>query len=184
MKLLDITTNLEQNNEIHLIRLLILIGVFSGKEGDKSINGLMKLAKLDFLLRYPTYLEEALRKKGIQTDKLNIKTFERNSIESSMIRYKYGPWDHRYRKFINILIGKGLVNVKIENKTIIIGLTGKGFDLFNSISNNEIFLETIQRAHILKTNFNISGTNLKNFIYETFPGIVSLKLGESISYEN
>ena len=39
----------------HQARILLLIDAFAGRTG--SMDGLTKLAKLDFLLRYPAFLE-------------------------------------------------------------------------------------------------------------------------------
>ena len=43
--------------------------------------------------------------------------------------------------------------------------------------------EVSDRTRVIKRHFNIGGTSLKDFIYETFPEIVSLRLGEEIRHE-
>ncbi len=48
---------LEGDDALHLGRILVLLRAFSGRSGNYPVEGLTKLAKLDFLLRYPTYLE-------------------------------------------------------------------------------------------------------------------------------
>ena len=68
------------------------------------MEGLTKLAKLDFLLRYPVMLERAVVAKGHSTRDVHLKDHERLSVESQMVRDS--PWDHRYRELLNILIGK------------------------------------------------------------------------------
>jgi len=60
MSLFKTLSALENNDTLHLGRLLVLLGAFSKSEEDSTIEGLTKLAKLDFLLRYPVYLEKAL----------------------------------------------------------------------------------------------------------------------------
>ena len=97
-------SDLEANDHVHLGRLLILLGAFSGDDGTETVEGLTKLAKLDFLLRYPTYLERALRQRNKSTRRVEVAEHERLSVESSMVRFRYGPWDFRYRRFINLLI--------------------------------------------------------------------------------
>lgn len=57
----DIVNHLEGDDSLHLGRLLVLIDAFAGKAGDQKLEGLTKLAKLDFLLRYPAFLERAIR---------------------------------------------------------------------------------------------------------------------------
>lgn len=184
MTLLEISSSLEENSDLHMARLLVLVGTFSGKTGDKTVNGLTKLAKLDFLLRYPIYLERALEVKNISKQKMKIKIYERQNIESSMVRYRYGPWDFRYRKFVNIMIGKGLMHVHIEGRTTKIGLTQKGFDTYIQLTDTEAYADILERAKLLKQNFDSSGTNLMKFIYRTFPEISTLRFGERIKYEH
>jgi hypothetical protein len=97
MNLLEILISLEDNDEIHLARLLLLLRAFAGQKGNKTINGLTKMVKLDFLLRYPVYLERALQARGSSPTRAEVLDHERKSVESAMIRYHYGPWDPRYR---------------------------------------------------------------------------------------
>ena len=111
--LFDIFIELEENDDMHMGRLLILLNAFAGRTGKGTIKGLTKLAKLDFLLRYPVYLERALSIKKAPTSKARVAEHERKSVESKMIRYKYGPWDFRYRRFINLLVSKELAHVSV-----------------------------------------------------------------------
>ena len=115
--LLSALMDLEEDPVLHASRLLILLNTFRGTD-DSRIKGITKIVKLDFLLRYPVYLEHALEVRDAQSDTktLGIKDYERRSVESSMIRYRYGPWDHRYRAFINYLVAKGLVEVEAQIK--------------------------------------------------------------------
>jgi hypothetical protein len=122
MNLFYILADLENNDDLHEGRLLVLLSIFVGRKGKNTINGLTKLAKLDFLLRYPVFLERALRKLN-HSVAVDIAEHERISVESTMVRYRYGPWDFRYRRFINLLVAKGLVTVYVQGRTIHIGLT-------------------------------------------------------------
>ena len=73
--------------EYHLARLLLLIDAFSG--ADHQLDGLTKLAKLDFLLRYPIFLERLLERRGLHWPEGAAPTLaERQAVESRMIRYK------------------------------------------------------------------------------------------------
>ena len=54
MNLYELLSQIEDSDELHEARLLILLNAFSGKDGQGSVDGLTQLAKLDFLLRYPT----------------------------------------------------------------------------------------------------------------------------------
>jgi hypothetical protein len=184
MNLYELLSNLEDNDELHEARLLVLLRAFSGDDGAEAVDGLTKLAKLDFLLRYPTYLERALerRPRGKPTD-AGVKEHERQSVESSMVRFKYGPWDHRYRRFLNLLVGKGLAKVTTEGRTIQVGLTPRGIEVADRLATNEVNQDMTARARLLKRHFDLSATNLMNFVYQTFPEIGTLRLGTEISHE-
>ncbi len=192
MTLFQILADLEDNDDLHLARLLILLGAFAGKNKSGTIEGLTKLAKLDFLLRYPVYLERALeaRKKARPAESIEpkeeaaVKDHERHSVESAMVRFKFGPWDHRYRRFLNLLIAHGLATVTLEGRTYHIGLTDAGSTKAIELSLLAENIDLADRTRVIKRHFNIGGTNLKDFIYDTFPEVVSLRLGEEIRHEH
>jgi len=178
--LFNILSDLEKDEHIHLGRLLLLLDVFAGENHLGEIEGLTKLAKLDFLLRYPVYLERALVSSGKVMKKAAPQEYERKSVETKMIRFKYGPWDFRYRRFINTLIGMNLVYIRQERRTYFLGITEKGIEKANTLKSNESFGDLLERAKMIKSNFNISGTNLMRFIYRTFPEIGTLQYGKEI----
>jgi hypothetical protein len=181
MNLLSTLSQIENNDDLHLGRLLVLLGEFAGDHGAGTVDGLTKLAKLDFLLRYPVYLERALKIRGAATTKLQLEDFERKSIESTMVRFRFGPWDFRYRRFLNLLIAKGLVRMTIEGRTVSLGLTDEGVAKSKELSTQDRFTKTAERAHLLKQNLDLSATNLMRFIYDTFPEISSMAFGEEIT---
>lgn len=178
--LFSILYDLEKDENIHLGRLLILIDVFSGENNAGEIAGLTKLAKLDFFLRYPLYLERAINITGKELKKAPIQDYERKSVEAKMVRFKYGPWDFRYRRFLNILIGKGMVYIRQEGRSYYLGITKKGVTTAKSLENNRAFQDLVERAKIIKSNFNLSGTWLMKFIYKNFPEISTLQYGKEI----
>jgi len=178
--LFSILSTLEKDENIHLGRLLILLHVFNGENKTGEIEGLTKLAKLDFLLRYPVYLERALAQSGKEMKKAVPKDYERKSVEAKMVRFKYGPWDFRYRRFINTLIGKGFAYIRQEGRSYYVGITNLGISAAQILEQDENFIELIDRARTIRTNFNLSGTWLMRFIYKTFPEIGSLQYGSEI----
>lgn len=175
----EIVNYLEADDALHLGRLLVLIDTFAGRAGDKQIEGLTKLAKLDFLLRYPDYLERALVARDVRPT-IAVEDFERHSIEAHMVRFKYGPWDHRYRRFLNTLAGRGLVAVGTSGRTIMIGLTQRGREAAESLREEPEYGAIGQRAILLKRHLDLSATTLMEFVYKTFPEVASLRLGETI----
>jgi len=175
MDFVHTVADLDHSPELHVARLLILIDAFA--EGDQSgaIEGLTKLAKLDFLLRYPIMLERALEAKGKSTRNVQLKNHERYSVESEMVRYRFGPWDHRYREFLNILLAKGLVSISIDGRTVVIAATEEGRDCAKQLASDQLFEQYSRRSKLLKRHFDMTATNLMRFIYETFPEIISLR---------
>ncbi len=97
-----------------------------------------------------------------------------------MIRFKYGPWDPRYRRFLNIMASKNLIKIEKPKRTIYIGLTEKGAEISNILYEDENYLDYIRRSRIIKKYFDIRGTDLKNLIYQTFPEIIEMAYGEMI----
>ncbi len=172
--------SLELSDELHEARLLLLLQAFSGKDGKGTIEGLTKLAKLDFLLRYPTYLEKALIKRGRSVKAVNLLPHEEKSVESKMVRYRFGPWDHRYRKLLNMLSAKGLINLELDGRTINIGLTDAGRNAAQSLADSKDNEDMVRRASSLKAHFDITGTGLMKFIYDTFPEILTLRSNQPI----
>lgn len=172
--------DLDSAPELHLARILILLNAFSDENGDSQIEGLTKLAKLDFLLRYPTMLEKALLAKNCSIKDMELESHERYSVESQMVRYRFGPWDHRYRAFLNTLVSIGFVKLAIEGRKVIIILTDKGKIKAAELTNESIFTQYVKRSAILKRHFDITATHLMQFIYETFPDILSLQSNKRI----
>jgi hypothetical protein len=179
LDLIDIVSSLEENEPLHLARLLLLLRAFI-KDEQSAIEGITKLAKLDFLLRYPTYFEAALVARGVKPRKVALPEFERNTIEASMVRYKFGPWDHRYRRFLNTLAAMGLVTISITGKTISIDLTDKGSVLAGSLSQLSEFQQLTTRSDLLSRHLDMGATKLMNFIYQTFPELHKMELNDEI----
>ena len=180
MDLVETIAELDSSPNLHAARLLILISVFSGEDRSGVVEGLTKLAKLDFLLRYPVMLERALKAKGRSTREVHLESHERLSVESQMVRYRFGPWDHRYREFLNILAGKELISTALEGRKVVITPTERGIALAHELTANPFFDDYFRRSVLLKRHFDIQATNLMKFIYDTFPEVVSLRSNERI----
>lgn len=180
MDIVETVAALDSAPELHTARLLMLLNAFAGDDGTEPIEGLTKLAKLDFLLRYPVMLDRALAAKGRSVREVRLEDHERQSVESEMVRYRFGPWDHRYRLFLNILVAKGLVSVSVEGRMVVISLTPDGRRLAHQLVAQPVFEPYARRAQLLKRHFDMTATNLMRFIYETFPEVVTLRSNEVI----
>lgn len=185
MNLYRTVSLLEGNPDLHLARLLILLLAFVKKDNpDGTIIGLTKLAKLDFLLRYPVFLERALVAHGASGAVIDVQEYERHSIESSMVRFRYGPWDMKYKHYVNVLAAKGLCAVSLEGRAVSIGLTPAGKRCAEALASTEAFAPISRRAKSLNTHFDLTATTLMKRVYETFPEITNLKWGEPIGNEH
>lgn len=173
-----VISELNDNDAMHMARILILVN--SIENGGSKVDSLTKLAKLDFLLRYPVYLERALVQLKLPTVGVCTRDFERHSVESAMVRYRYGPWDFRYRRLLNLLAAKSLIVIKTETKATSIQLTQKGTEIAESLREMEAFMDITYRSEILSKNFDQTGGWLIHFIYNTFPEIISLTSGKKI----
>jgi len=177
--LVEIVTSLDSDEHIHLARILILLHSFAKEEGP-AIVGITKLAKLDFLLRYPAYFEKAIEARGGSTKNVEVEDYERLAVEAQMVRYRFGPWDHRYRRFLNTLAAKMLVSLRVHGRTIQIDITENGISMAQELEKMEEFGKIAERSKVLKRHLDIGATKIMEFIYETFPEIVSLEYNENI----
>jgi hypothetical protein len=66
MDLVRAVAELDQAPDLHAARILVLLQAFSEGNDGGPIEGITKLAKLDFLIRYPVMLEHALVARGRQ----------------------------------------------------------------------------------------------------------------------
>jgi hypothetical protein len=163
----------DESAEFHAARILILLKIAGGRSS--KIVGRTKIAKLDFFVRYPTYLAKAINLLNITAD---IKTGPRP--ESPMIRYKYGPWDSKYYDIFALLIAKDLISVYPTEKGDAFQLTERGEFAVKELESPE-FEGIIERCRIVNKIFgNRGGTWIKNFIYENFPEVVAKSIGKEI----
>jgi hypothetical protein len=165
--------------ELHAARLLLLFrccGTKSRKSGSRGINGLTKMAKLDFFVRYPQFFAEVCKRLGRRIDRLV------NTTESAMVRFHYGPWDKRYYHVLAYLEGRKLLVATRIGSGYYLGLTEAGEDLSNRLLESSDFDELQeQMIQVRKVLGGKSGSFLKNLIYETFEEQVAKRqLGEVI----
>ena len=157
-------------------RLLLLIEAFS--RSSKVLEGRTKLAKLDFLLRYPSYCARALqiRRPGL----VDAMEGPEPDLESRMVRYRFGPWDPAYYALLGRLIGKGLVRPAPFARGIGYRATDEGRAIAVAMGSEPAWLETAERIQLLRQHFDLSGAYLMKFIYEHFPEVTRATWGESL----
>jgi hypothetical protein len=165
-------------------RLLLLIDAFSRKANGtpRYLEGRVKLAKLDFLLRYPRYLRRILLAHGAPPKDVETIDPGEAPLDSRMMRYRYGPWDPAYYAILGSLIGRGLVEVDP-----LPGSTGFGYrtstmgaELAENLRSDEIFTRTVVRLKLLRRHLDLSGNTLKKYVYE-LPEITDATWREDLS---
>lgn len=160
--------------EFHAARLLLLFRVCGIKD---RIDGLTKMAKLDFFVRYPQFF----RRVSAHTKKTDAALPK--SVESSMIRHHYGPWDKRYYHLLAYLEGNGLLEVRKSGSAFVFELTDAGKDAADALRDREAFAALVEQMKLVKKDLGgKSGSVLKKLIYEVFDKEVADKaMGEVIS---
>ena len=158
-------------------RLLLLIEAFSRRP--KVLEGRTKLAKLDFLLRYPEYFARAL---AIRRPSVGFpgELPALPDVETRMVRYRYGPWDPAYFALLGRLIGKGLVRPAPFSRGIGYRVTVRGREIASHLGEEEAWSESSQRIELLRKHFDLTGGYLKKFIYEHFPEVTQATWGQRL----
>lgn len=151
-------------------RLLFLIDGFSRKRGgeSRSLEGRVKLAKLDFLLRYPSHLARVLENIGVRIPDSELLNLQEAPLDSRMMRYRYGPWDPSYYAVLGSLIGRGLVRVDPLPRTSGLGYstTSTGESLVFELGKDESFAVINARVKVLRRHLDKSGSTLKEYLYK------------------
>jgi hypothetical protein len=150
----------------HAARILLLL-LTCGKGRTRSISGRTKLAKLDFFVRYPRFLERAADELG-EDDEHRFRAGP-EGVEASMVRYRFGPWDHRYQNLLAQLEGRQLVRVNRSGKSDSYGLTPQGLEVAGELARDNAFASLVERCSVVRDLFGeFTGTQLKEFVYRTF----------------
>lgn len=168
-------------NDEHLARLLLLVDAFSDGP-DLILDGLTKLAKLDFLLRYPAFLEELNTRRELPTpEDVAARDIEHRAISEPMIRYRYGPWDRRYYVLVGALVGRGLGEYADGRGAVALRLTPAGRRLAESLRSDPRWKPIWRRVVFLHKHYDEPGNRLKERIYSNFPDLVAQQLGSGIA---
>lgn len=167
--------------EFHAARLMLLMHV-CGVKG--RIDGLTKMAKLDFFARYPDFFEAA-RSAVTPADADGAPGEGRfdDGVESAMVRHHYGPWDKRYYQVLAHLEAKRLITVSKEGKSYRIALTDLGRERAATLAARPSFAPLVERMREVKKTFGSkTGTFLKDLIYRLFDEEIGRRrMGETIS---
>jgi hypothetical protein len=166
-----------QESLYHEARVLILICQFT--DPGQPFRGLTKLAKVDFLLRYPVMAERLLPPGTPWPDNAPTSD-ERQAVESRMIRYKYGPWDDRYYPLLGALVGRRLATFASVEGATEITATDRGREAGDALAAASPWTVVAARARFLRNYFDLPGRDLKDMIYAQLPDVAGLPLGSEI----
>jgi len=159
--------------EFHAARLLMLFKL-CGKSG--SVDGLTKMAKLDFFVRYPQFFSIACKKLGVPASS------PVQHVESSMIRFHYGPWDSRYYHILGYLVAKQLLKISTKGNMYELRLTPSGNEVAGHLIRDPAFTDIAEHMIQVKNVLGAkAGSTLKKLVYELFEDEVKKRpLGEVI----
>lgn len=160
----------DDSPDFHAARLLLLI-LLCGEQPGPYIAGRTKFAKLDFFVRYPGFLERAhaALPQAVPVEHRFI-AVDSGEVEAPMIRYRYGPWDHRYRQFLAFLVARDLVTITTSHTPERVKLKAAGKRAAQRLVDLPEFAPLTNRCLAMQGNLaTLGGTELKNLIYDLFP---------------
>jgi hypothetical protein len=177
---------LREDLAYHQTRILLLVDAVTRAAGHgRKLDGLTKLAKLDFLVRYPALapvILETLRNDDNRLHLTEEDTEMPTSVESPMTRYKYGPWDDRYYPVIGALVGRGLLRYA-DNRRGHVALvsTTAGRRLVRALSTSDQWHDIRERCEaIAEASAGLTGSALKQLIYQRLDDLMDRPHGEVI----
>ncbi|PSL51539.1 hypothetical protein B0I31_12073 [Saccharothrix carnea] len=162
---------LREDLAYHQARVLLLVTAVSASKGHAAkLDGLTKLAKLDFLLRYPALAPDVLDRLDALDPRLHLDIEDLTrptNVEAPMTRYKYGPWDDRYYAVLGALIGRGLLRYTAARKgSVAVAPTAAGRRLASQLAAGDQWAEVADRSQaIAEASANMTGNALKDLIY-------------------
>ncbi|SDJ08478.1 hypothetical protein SAMN05444157_1655 [Frankineae bacterium MT45] len=156
----------------HQSRVLMLIDAVASEPGhNRKLDGLTKLAKLDFLVRYPALATFILDGLDEQDTRLHLAAEDRllpTDVADPMVRYKYGPWDDRYYPVVGALVSRELVRyARGRRGSVALVPTAKGRGLVGELRNDAGWQDVADRCvAIAQASTGLTGNAIKERIYE------------------
>lgn len=163
----------------HQARVLLLTDAVCSASGHaRKLDGLTKLAKLDFLLRYAALAPTVLDQLDPHDARLHLSAQEVDEpaeVEAPMIRYKYGPWDDRYYAVIGALVGRGLLRyVSGRAGSVALAPTASGRRLARQMAVSAEWAGINDRClAIAEASSGLTGTALKDLIYQRLSDLMN-----------
>ena len=157
----------------HQARVLLLVKAVASDPGhQRKLDGLTKLAKLDFLIRYPALAPVVLDELRSDEPKMHLSEDEVSApteVEDPMTRYKYGPWDDRYYPVVGGLVSRGLLRyVRGRRGSVALTPTAAGKRFADELVSQEpLWRDIADRCEtVAEASAGLTGNALKERIYE------------------
>ncbi|MCW2690804.1 MAG: hypothetical protein JWR37_5694 [Mycobacterium sp.] len=156
----------------HQARVLLLVAAVASDPGhQRKLDGLTKLAKLDFLVRYPALASVVLDDLDGDEPKMHLSDHEvaaPTEVEDPMTRYKYGPWDDRYYPVVGALVSRGLLKyVKGRRGSVALTTTPAGKKFADDLTHDPLWTQIADRCEaVAEASAGLTGNALKERIYE------------------
>jgi hypothetical protein len=162
----------------HQARVLLLVNAVSAHPGHaRKLDGLTKLAKLDFLVRYPALAGEVLDGLAERDELLHLDEGHRSEptdVADPMTRYKYGPWDDRYYPVVGALVARGLLRyARGRRGSVALVPTPAGRRLADELTADEDWRVISDRCiAVADASSGMTGNALKERIYDRLPHLM------------
>ncbi len=156
----------------HQTRVLLLVAAVAAEpDHQRKLDGLTKLAKLDFLVRYPALAPRVLETVDAADERLHLSAGDRaepTDVEAPMTRYKYGPWDDRYYPVIGALVARGLVRyARGRRGSVALAPTAAGRRLARDLAEDPLWRDVWDRcAVVAEASGGMTGNALKTQVYD------------------
>lgn len=156
----------------HQTRVLLLVRAVAREPGNAGkLDGLTKLAKLDFLVRYPALAPVILEELDEHDDDLHLSEediTEPTNVTDPMTRYKYGPWDDRYYPIIGALVARGLLRyARGRRGSVALVPTPNGKTLADDLATDPAWTDVVDQCRaVARASAGMTGNALKEAIYE------------------
>lgn len=175
----DLVSVIEEDDRSQRARILVLLYAHALLGKDTPLD-LVRLAYLDYFLRFPVSLQAVLRNRGHKATKLQIEAFERESIESRYGALYVEPWDAQYRRWLAAEFAAGRVAAKVlRNDEFTVELTDLGLRDARLLASNETFVTLYERAALIVRNLNLTSSTLRSAIRKALPQTVSF-VGQAV----
>lgn len=162
----------------HQARVLVLVDAVAAMAGNaRKLDGLTKLAKLDFLVRYPALAPVVLDSVDSSDPRLHLvneNPDQPTDVEAPMTRYKYGPWDDRYYAIVGALVGRGLLRyTRGRRGSVALATTVAGREVVSRLAETEEWAPVRDRCELIaEASAGMSGNAIKDLVYRRLPSLM------------